>query len=136
MMPVEIKSHVEYHNFDCARQRLKKVLGADWYFSHLTYYFCMKADDSKLLELIGDNKNKSRFTSKAYQMLHHAYVYIESKSKLLYVVEVEFPQSLLEVFVILIIVTFLTIWIPDSTFGSIVNLAVNIAFIVTYTAFD
>ena len=106
MIPVEIKSCVAYHNFDCARRRLKKVLGADRYFSHLTYYLRMKADDSKLQHLIGDNKKKPRFTSKTYQMLHHAYVYgveqclflVGSKTKLLYVIEVEFPQPLLEAY--------------------------------------
>ena len=106
MIPVEIKSRVAYHNFDCARRRLKKVLGADRYFSHLTYYFCMKADDPKLQDLIGDDKKKSRFTGEAYQMLHHAHVYgverclflVGSKTKLLYVIEVEFPQSLLEAY--------------------------------------
>ena len=104
MMPVEIKSRVSGRTQASAKERLKRVLGADDFHSHRKYYFRMNADDVNLYKLIGDSRDKQRFTKELYQMMHHTSVYganaclllIGLEKSLLYAVEVVFPTHILE----------------------------------------
>ena len=102
-MPVEIKSRVSPHSQENSRYRLRRFLGEEIYYSHQKYYLQLNASDSKLYELLYDEKDKKRVNRELYQMLHHVYTYGMDKCLLLignhtafnYAVEVTFPQSII-----------------------------------------
>ena len=103
IMPVEIKSRVSLHSQENARYKLRKILGAEAYFSHQKYFFRLSADDPKLLELLDDEKDKKRVTREMCQMLHHVHTYgvdrclllVGNHTAVMYAVEIKFPPSIL-----------------------------------------
>ena len=103
IVPVEVKSCVSPLSTESAEKRLEKFLGVERYDPQETYFLRFDADNPKLFELIGDDKNLKRATGEFYQVLHHTYTYgvekclliIGSNKRFLYAIEITFSRELL-----------------------------------------
>lgn len=90
-------------SIDSARDRLKDYLGVENYSPQQTYFFRLNATDPELMGLVGDDKDVKRAGRELYQLLHHTYTYssqtclliVGTHTRVLYVIEVHFPPTLL-----------------------------------------
>lgn len=91
-------------SMECAQRQLEKVLGVKKYHPQEKYFFRVKAGDTILYDLLGDDKDTRRATQECYQLLHHAHTYglekclmiVGSDVSFLYAIEISFPSYLLQ----------------------------------------